>query len=190
MKSLSVSNKRIKLNENTNSSEIQWAIPLLPDENNANDIFSLMKFDEDPTKLIDNNNNNNNGSSSRHIGKRIEKCIITNYRPTEKRGSFISSLIIPQDNEIDNSNNDNNSIDDKKYIHVSDFNMNVKKKEMGLGDFMIVINDDGNGPKVASFTPLGALIDMKKTAQTTQKIKSEDGAIIEKVHNFYVRRRR
>ena len=182
VRSLSLPSKRAKTNNDgiASTSSVEWAIPLLPDENNSNDIFSLLKFDENPTLLIDNNSSNSN----KQIGQRIEKCIITNYRPTEKRGAFISSLIVPSDS--DNNNTDSNST---KYTHVSDFHMTVKKKETGMSDFMIVINNDSNNvPVVASFTPLGAFVDMKKTAQKA-KVKNEDGVIVERVHDFYVRRR-
>jgi len=126
------------------SSCVEWSIPLLPDENNANDIFSLMKFDENPAMFVDSSNSNK---------QLIDKCIITNYRPTEKRGSFISSLIVPNDDDT-NTNETNNST--SKYNLLSDFHMTVKKKELGIGDFMIVINNDSNNvPVVASYTPLG-----------------------------------
>lgn len=167
---LSLPSKRVKTDH-----DIEWSIPLLPDKNNATGIFSLMNFEENPTALVDSNSSNSN----KQIGRRIDECIIANYRPTEKRGSFIASLILPNDNDNDNINSESNSI---KYNHVSDFNMSVKKKETGVDDFMIVINN--NAPDLASITPLSATVEMKKITH----VKNEEG-VIEKVYDYFVSRR-
>lgn len=154
------------LNDKDDSKSIEWCIDFFPDDHISGDVFSLVRFDEDPQKIVDARNKADGNSRT------LSKAVVANTRKstnTETRNAIYCSLVAGND---DSSNETTSSVATAaaaRYDWVSDFKMDVKAGE--IDDFLVVlthgVSNDGTSssptPSV-HYIPLHSRVELRKLA--------------------------
>jgi hypothetical protein len=128
--------------EQTKDKTVEWCVDILPSDVIASATlcpFSIVRFDEDPRKLIDNSN-----ITTGH--KRMKKSIIANARTFDMDGQKQAvqvSLVASVDPDVElESFVETNTTDSMYYEWVSDFRMDVRSGE--VDDFLVVVTNSGS----------------------------------------------
>jgi hypothetical protein len=127
--------------EQTKGKTVEWCVDILPSDVITSATlcpFSIIRFDEDPRKLIDNSN-----ITTGH--KRMKKSIIANARAFDMDGQKQAvqvSLVASVDPDVElESFVETNTTDSMYYEWVSDFRMDVRSGE--VDDFLVVVTNSG-----------------------------------------------
>lgn len=171
-------------------SKVVWSVPILPLElesilGSMNErVFSLIRFDEDPTDVIDNNGEGGEleKTSEKYRAKRrrINRSIATNVRQAVKNehqikaGGIELSLVAPPSAEEADSAGASSDGDSVRYSWVKDYRMEVQDSKSD-DCYLLLVNqkqldeaaaqgtsvDDAKGV----YFPIRARVDMKKLSK-------------------------
>ena len=144
-----------KIVEHDDADDVEWSLPILPDDNYGEQDYSFTRFDEDPEKgeTWEKHAEEEEAETAKHaVGqKRMRESILTNIRDSNKINTYAVSMVVPTlDSEGPKAVGDS-----ADYSWAADFSMNLNTS--AKANYLFVVNHDGKSVK---YHNVNALIDM------------------------------
>jgi hypothetical protein len=140
-----------QITDQEDSDEVEWSIPITPDDSFGEQAFSYTRFDEDPEEVQTWEQKIGDDEQQKHVlgGKRMCDSILTNIRDTKKGKGYAVSMVVPPINEDDSS-------EPEKYTWASDYAMNLNTSS-ARSNYLFLVDD-----KAAQYHHIGAFVDMHR----------------------------
>jgi hypothetical protein len=144
--------------EQNKDKQLEWCVDFVPTSLDSKILFSLIRFDEDPRKLVSDVNKKDEGK------RKVRKSLLTNARMSKegdgRKEGVLVSLVASTDPQIQPSENSGEAA---HFDWISDFKMDSRPAE--ADDYLIVLTESNGVKEVAEYYQLQNRVELRQLAR-------------------------